>query len=374
MVVRDLTHLDSLSLNINWNLPNEFIDKQLNNIWKNSKEINFSKKIIYIRDWSEQKMYDFKRDPTSTELNSKKIFGGLPIKDERRNNKKTYGVTSSQYIGFMDNCSPVRVKNTDDVRFSVRTFEKVWFRLDTVFININQTKIFSGPSDNRSYCAFDLISSQKTFLWFAITKAVNGIYPTWANQFDLWAPNFDNIKLADKQKEDFIKYFYSLCFAFGLAENRCVVTKFEKDNPVKGSPEVFVDNPMCPLNPESFWSTTLDKEIPKMSLFGKGGKGGCDNPAFELVKLIKEFFTYWNKNYCKGQFKDNVGLQDEPYFKYFDYPDFLTPHSGLIQIKKYAEKNSKNDLSEYFQQITAKSKQIKEEIYKILINQLKYFD
>ena len=46
-------------------------------------------------------------------------------------------------------------------------------------------------------------------------------------------------------------------FAFVLAENRCVVTKFERGNPVEGAPEVFVDNPLCPTNKESFWSTTL---------------------------------------------------------------------------------------------------------------------
>ena len=107
---------------------------------------------------------------------------------------------------------------------------------------------------HRSYCAYDLESAKATFHWFAITKALTGIYPVWANQYDIWAPQI---------KKEFEDYYYSLCFAFVLAENRCVVTKFEKDNPVKGAPEVFVDNPLCPANPESFWSTTLAPYVVK---------------------------------------------------------------------------------------------------------------
>lgn len=31
-----------------------------------------------------------------------------------------------------------------------------------------------------------------------------------------------------------------------------------------------------------------------------------------------------------------MGLEDEAYFRYFSYPDFLTRHSGLVQLRKYA--------------------------------------
>ena len=120
-----------------------------------------------------------------------------------------------------------------------------------------------------------------------------------------------------------------------LAENRCVVTKFEKDNPVEGAPEVYVDNPLCPTNKESFWNTTLATEINKLDK---------NNTARLLVDAITELYRYWNANYCKGQVLENVGLHNEPYFKYFSYPDFLTPSSGLIQIKKYAELEGAADL------------------------------
>ena len=84
-----------------------------------------------------------------------------------------------------------------------------------------------------------------------------------------------------------------ICVA--LAENRCIVTKFEKDNPVQDAPEVFTDNPLCPANDESFWSTTLGSQI-------------SDPLAKKLVNEIETLYQYWNLEYCKGQFLENVGL------------------------------------------------------------------
>ena len=184
-----------------------------------------------------QKMYDFKRDPTKQELDSRDIFGGLPIKDERRGNKKTYGITNSYFIGFMDDSTPCRIKQDGEKRMSNKN-DRVWLQLRPGFIDINLTKIQNGATDKYGYCAYDIESAKATFTWFCITKALNGQYPVWANQYDIWQPNI----LPAKQAE-----WYTLCFAFVLAENRCVVTKFEKDNPVKDAPEVFVDNRFAPL-------------------------------------------------------------------------------------------------------------------------------
>ena len=176
----------------------------------------------------------------------------------------------------------------------------------------------------------------------------------WANQYDIWAPNIS------KEKE---AYYYSLCFAFALAENRCVVTKFEKDNPVVGAPEVFVDNPLSTFNPESFWNTTLQKEIVKEPSL-----------AFELVELIKQLYNTFAAKHCQTGIIRNIGLHNEAYFRYFDYPDFLTPNSGLIQIKKFAELNSKEDLNVIFKQISEKTKEVKEEIYRLLVDEFRYFE
>jgi hypothetical protein len=52
---------------------------------------------------------------------------------------------------------------------------------------------------------------------------------------------YDNYNIKFKLKKCQLEAnYYSLCFAFALVENRSVKTKFEKDNPVVGAPEVFV--------------------------------------------------------------------------------------------------------------------------------------
>ena len=141
------------------------------------------------------------------------------------------------------------------------------------------------------------------------------------------------------------------------------MTTFEKDNPVPGAPEVFVDNPLCPANPGSFWATTLDSEV----LADHG-------IANELVKKVKELYKTWNINYCKGQYLRNVGLKDEPYFKYFSYEDYLTPFSGLIQIRKYATKEGLEDIHQLFVEIQEPTKKVKEEIYRLLVEEFRYFE
>ena len=180
------------------------------------------------------------------------IISGFPLRDNRHVRVKSpHGFIDGTFIGFMDDATPVRIRQEPAERFS-NSPDRIWFRLDLPFKDINKCKCFNGPPDNRGYCAYDLPSAKATFTWFCITKALNGQYPVWANQYDIWQPTI--------KKEKEIEW-YALCFAFVLSENRCVVTKFEKDNPVKGAPEVFVDNPLCPTNKESFWATTLQPFI-----------------------------------------------------------------------------------------------------------------
>jgi hypothetical protein len=251
--VRDLTNLTARQLfRFDWNTPAELLDGLLEPVMEKAEVVNLGEKRITVKEWANQSMYDFKRDPTQAELKSKEVYGGLPFKDERRKNKKTYGIADSSFIGFMDDCTPVRIKQDSQKRMSNQP-DRVWFRLDNDFTGLNKAKLFNGPTDNRSYCAYDLASAQVTFGWFGMTKVFNGNYPLWANQFDLWQPDFS--KATDAQVA--AARFYALSFAFGLAENRCVVTKFEANNPVLGVPEVLVENPLCPTLSQSFWSSTL---------------------------------------------------------------------------------------------------------------------
>jgi hypothetical protein len=360
----DFTSTKHDDLNINWSLGDEELKFVIGEVFKyqqivkldNSKG-DIRERLPYIADKTSknvrQPRFNFYRNLLNEE-NEKEIVSGFPLNDDRHKRiKSPHGFVDGEFIGFMDDNSPVRLRQESFNRLTNKP-DRIWFRLDNDLKGINKTKIFNGPPDNRGYCAYDIESSKATFSWFVITKALNGIYPVWANQFDIWIPNI---------KPELEKYWHSLCFAFVLAENRCVVTKFEKDNPVKGAPEVFVDNPLCPANPDTFWATTLDKEVLK--------EHGL---AFTLVNKIKELYKTWNVNYCKGQYLQNVGLENEPYFKYFDYDDFLTAYSGLIQIRKYAEINACSDLLDLFAEIQSLTKRVKEEIYRLLVVEFKYFE
>jgi hypothetical protein len=304
----------------------------------------------------QQPRYDFSTSKKQNDFD--KLVSGFPLKDTERNYilKRKCGDIFGSFIGFYDDLTPVRI-NQDSCKRMSNLPDKIWFRLDNVFININQTKILNGAPDKYGFCAYDLDSAKATFTWFCITKALNGQYPIWANQLNIWVPNIPRNK-----ESEWLLY----CFAFVLAENRCVVTKFEKDNPVIGAPELFIDNPLCPTNKESFWSTTLQPFIDLQNL-------DKETPALVLIKMITDFYKYWNHTYCKGQYMINCGLHNEPYFKYFDYPDFLTPSSGLIQIRKYAEIQMDAELLNKIAEISKLSKAVKGELYKMLVVDFQYF-
>ena len=361
--VLDLTEVKKNDLAFKWNDTDEELNLIVEDYVNTFSHINLDNSRGDIRDMLpelvkgnnkiRQSRYDYSH--AKKEKDKEIIVSGFPKKDTDRHFvlSRKCGAIDGDFIGFMDDNTPCRIKQEPSNRLS-NLPDRVWFRLDTVFININQTKIFSSATDNRSYCAYDKFSAEATFSWFVITKSLVGKYPGWANQYDLWQPN-----ISENLKTD----WFALCYAFGLAENRCVVTKFEKDNPVVGAPEVWVDNPMSPNNQESFYRTTLQQEIRKSKSVAK-----------DLATTIEEFYQYWNLNYTKGQILENVGLHNEAYFKYFDYPDFVTKDSGLIQIKKYADLNDCADLLEKISDISTKTKLVKEEIYTMLIKDFKYFE
>ncbi len=360
----DLTELKKQDLNIEvgWNADDERIKTELKKVLRGKKDVVMDNSRGDIRETLpflvrkeesvQQPRLNLYRNRLKEE-GGKKIISGFPLRDTRHSRVSApHGFVDGTFIGFMDDNTPVRLRQEPCNRLT-NSPDRVWFYLDNRIFKINLLKAFSGPSDNRSFCAYDLPSAKSIFSWFSIGKTINGQYPVWANMYDIWPPHISSAKE---------KYWYSLCFSFVLAENRCVVTKFEADNPVKGAPEIFVDNPLCPTNLESFWNKQLDKEIiSKPSL------------AKNLVDKIKELYRYWNMNYTRGKIIQHVGLQDEPYFKYFDYADFLTPYSGLIQIKKYAEQEGKEDLLNLFREVSEITKAVKQDIYSLLIEDFKYF-
>jgi hypothetical protein len=351
--LKNLLHLKKEDLDINWSFSYKNLNKILLKIISGAKTTNFSTNKILMKKIIGQTMYDVKRDPTKKELESNTIYGGLPLKCEERKNKKTYGVHISDYIGLMDGQTPIRIKQ-DKLGRITGNGNNVWFRLDSTMADINKSQCMNAPNRN-SYCAYDLPSAKKTFLWFCINLAFrhNG-YPREFNQADVWMP-----KISKKQEA----YFYSLCFAYVLSDNRCIITKFEKDNPVTGNNEIYLDNPLSTNSPNSFWNKFLKKEIVK-----------TPSLANDLVKVVSDLYIYWNNNICKNDVLYNKGLEKETYFKYFDYADFLNKDSGLVQIKKYAEKQSDTILFEKFIVIEKLTKQVRDEIYNILVGDFKYFE
>lgn len=401
--IHDFTKLSKKNLLLNWNDEDENLDKILNYFLKNAPIVHLNNTRGDIRNQLNQNRFNMYRSLKKGE-NTQKIVSGFPLKDKRHENYKVpYGFTNGEFVGFMEDNTPVRLGKDRQNRMTQKP-DSVWFMLMSSFSSINLSQIHSGAANSRSYCAYNLDSAQVLFLWFAISKAINGRYPVWANQYDLWGIDFNKtltvvenpvsgFGLGDKRllgsatgssstgspsttHSVLERYFYSLCYAFALAENRCVVTKFEAGNPVSEAAEVFVDNPLCPTNRESFWALVLDKEIIKEEIkplfFEKNGISE-PNLAVALVNAVKDLYRYWNMTYCKGQFLYDVGLKEEAYFKYFDYQDFVTPYSGLVQIKKYAEVNNASDLQPYFEKISSLTKQVREEIYHLLVEVLGYF-
>jgi len=361
--IHDYTYLKENDLNFDWESSEEDIDITLNSIIKKNKPIKLDNTRGDIRDnipilkrrgkKIRQPRYDFSTAKKKKDYN--KLISGFPLKDKERHFelRRKCGSPTGEFVGFMDNNGLCRISQDTCNRMTNKP-DRVWLQLLPTFIGINSSKIQTGAQDKYAYCAYNFSSARALFSWFALSKAMNGKYPLWANQYDIWQPNI---------KPKFSTYYYSLCFAFALSENRCVVTKFEANNPVENTPEIFVDNPMCPTNKEAFWHTTLDDKITN--------EHGI---AYELVNKIKELYKTWNFEYCKSQFLYNVGLQDEPYFKYFNYTDFLTPYSGLIQIKKYAEDQNLSDILNLFDEITELTNKVKDEIYNLLINEFNYFE
>ena len=111
------------------------------------------------------------------------------------------------------------------------------------------------------------------------------------------------------------------------------------------------------------WNTKLDRCT-------ENGPG----TAKDLVKAVKTLYKYWAQEYCEQGIIEKVGLQDEPYFRYFSYADFLVPTSGLIQIRRYAEINNQVDLLEHFEDISRYKKDVRDSIHQLLIEEIRYFE
>lgn len=338
ILLKDVTWMTKKQLkNFTWD-NEETLNKACKSLLANPLSISVSldKKVTPIRDWISQKQKMFQRSRRKDERGNNKV-GGLPAKDKRLDNKCAYGESNGLSIGFMDDLTPCRIKeSTDNIP---------WFRLNAQFMDCNRTRCFSGRPDQKGYCAIDYESAVKVFLWYSISRTFASIgYPLWADALLLWAPpilkNFENIA---------IKY----AFAIGLAENECVETIFPANNPIKNAPQIYCANPMAPTNPDSFWSKIMAAHFSKSS----------ESLPDQLVKAVYLFYDEWNK-----KFKVNPEIPISYQRQYFVDKGILKPTAGIIQIKDFAKEMNDQTLLELYANLQKLLKETKQSFYNMLID------
>jgi hypothetical protein len=287
-----------------------------------------------IREWSGKTMTDFKRARRKSER-EQQIVGGLPLGDKRSANKKAYGQIDGTYIGFMDDLTPCRIKQSIP--------GKPWFRLNSQFMDAKKNRCFSGPPTHWGYCAEDLASARKLFFWYALARTfVQRPYPMWVDADDMWAPSIP------RHVE---RRILATSFAIGFAENECVETYFPANNPVVGAREVFVQNPMTPLDSGSFWSAILrpyiDIEAPPQ--------------AMRLIESVTAMFDAWKALFRAQQ---QLPIAYHRAYSVDDRP--LTRTAGIIQIKDYGTENSVKSLVSAFVDVQANLRVVKDEFFELM--------
>ena len=303
--------------------------------------VELGKQRISVREWSGLGMTDFKRDRRKVETNQI-IVGGLPLNDHRQKNKKAYGEVDGRYIGFMDDLTPCRVRNSFP--------DRPWFRLNTQFMDFKKNRCFSGPPTHWGYCAKTLEEAKKLFFWYALARTfIQRRYPMWVDSDDMWAP-----KVPDRLEKRIVQ----MSFAIAYAENECVETYFPANNPAKGVPELFVGNPMTPLNPESFWTTILKPYVQDQP----------PNSVRLLVEAVDAVYRLW-----RAQFSSVSELLLSSRRPYFVDERGLKKTAGLAQIKDYAAENDIASLLDALNHVQSCLRLLKDEFFDCVAGQLDYF-
>lgn len=303
----DLTWLTKEMLHeVPWSDPNEaavhcerFIKDQ------RSLSVIFALGMANIREWTGCKRFDFQREKTKEEQRTANFRCGLPAGDRRHHRKKTLGHADGQYVGFMDDMTPCRIR---------QPMQPVpYFHLDSRFMRVRRYRCFSGPADNRSFAPTTLEQAEKLFVWFALGRTfAQEAYPMWADAFELWPPIM---------KASTYGTLVRFAYAIGFADNECVSITFPANNPIKGASEVRVINPMTPLDSASYWSKVMAPIFTKSPV---------DHPA-RLVAAVKAAFAEWERLVNKGQ---ELHMDTLPSYMIGSQP--IARSAGLLQIRDYA--------------------------------------
>ncbi len=290
-----------------------------------------------IKSWSTQTRKDIQRERRKSESTNDPC--GLPLGDHRHARKKRLGEKDGNFVAFLDDLTPCRIKTT--------TNGVPWFRLNNQFMDCRKTRCLSGPPDNRGFFAGDKVQTTKTFIWFALgrTFASEG-YPMWVDAMEMWGleptPNITKI-----------------AYAIGFAENECVETIFPANDPIRGIPELFVINPLSPNSKDSFWS----KEMKPIFV-------NDSSAAHRLVNSVDRLFSNWEK--YLGDRNEITVTYKRPYFI---GRGKLSANSGIVQIVDYAKEMDVKELLDLFKDVQENLNKVKKIFHEMLLNmdQVNYF-
>jgi hypothetical protein len=219
-------------------------------------------------------------------------------------------------------------------------------------MDVKRNRCFSGPPTHWGYCVEDADDARKLFFWYALARTfVQLPYPMWADADDLWAPT---IPAHLEQR------VFACASAIVFAENECVETYFPANNPVCETQELFVKNPLSPLDPESFWSETIRPQINEAA-----------SPAgLALIQSVDEVFARWAQFLGRRR---ELPIQFDP--PYFVDQRGLSRSAGLIQIRDYARDQQVESLLTVLSDLQIRLKAAKAEFYDVVTAEagLNYF-
>lgn len=291
-----------------------------------------------ISEWCGQKRFDFVRSRRKDEIGRVDV-GGLPEGHRCSANKKAYGESDGTVIGFMDDLTPCRLRKGEN--------GIPWFRLNHQFMELKRSRLFSGPTDNRAYCASNIEQAKKTFVWYGLARTFKHCgYPIWCHNSEIWP-----VEGSLKQLDLVLHY----CLAISYAENECVSIIFPGGNPATNSIEVRVENPMTPLVTSSFWCQTLKPMLD--AIVGS-------TTAEDLVAAVDDVFQIWKREFRAPRKEITVS---------FEKPYLVSSHklfldSGLTQIRDFALATDHIELRSALTRVADLLKKTKEEFHNYLVS------
>lgn len=333
----DLTWMNRQQLaGVNW-LDQKAVERECSSILGSEKsiEISLGQDTPNIKEWSGLRRFDFQREKRKSEKTDPNFKCGLPKGDSRHSRKKTLGECDGEFIGFVDDLTPCRIRR--------KTEGGPWFRLNNQFMDCRKTRCLSGPPDNRGFEVTNETDAKKAFVWYALGRvfASHG-YPMWVDAEEMWPVNPPS-RLEER--------LTSLSFAIGFAENECLESSFPAGNPVRAAKEIYISNPLSPLIQDSFWNQHMAGHF----------KNKTANIESQLVEKVTKVFALWKKT---------IGGKKEIYVDY-DCPYFVgdkTLHvgAGLVQIRDFAKETNHVSLLEAFREMSELLKATKDEFHKLL--------